>query len=837
MRWLKSNFCKPVRFIDIGVFLLYCLLAVVMTWPVIEYMTTRLIGHGGDTYVHYWNNWWIGQALARGTSPYYTDLLFHPSGASLVYHNFGWLNIAGALALKPLAGPVGAYNIVFLLNIALCGYAMYNLVGYLLPSRSAAFVAGLVHAFWPYRLLHVDHPNLVCTQWPVWFLLFLIRAVREGRWRHVLLAALFLILTAFARLQLFVLVLFPAAIYLLYSLLAEREYWNRRTWGRLALIGVLTAVALAYPLFPLVREQLAGDYPDDVFIDEQAENQTDLLAFILPNSSHPLRKQYLPDILQTHVAFVGYTALAVGIYGAFRAGRRARLWMLIATFSFFMALGPYLKLGGKVYPQVPMPYRLIGWSFPVRILRNPHRFNILLAVPVAVLVGYGVHYLSRSTWRARLIPLLMAGLVLFEYLRTPVPTARLQYSPFYDQLAAESEQFGLYDLPMGFSGPAKFYMYLQTIHGKPVVQGKMARPTRWINDFIDGDPFTKGMRLNDNNIDPGLTAVSRHLAYLADADVRYLIMHREPAFRKYPEYPFTEQWAEWKSWLAMEPLYQDDLIAVYSTRPRYGHDFAFDFDWGADVGIIQVEPVPTALSQGDVVDLQVHWGSRAAPQRDLTARLALVDEAGEVQQSLEAPPCTDWPTGDWPDGAIAIGRYQLQIDPHLPPGRYALTAELVGVGRSAVLTHLDIAALPRVFEPPGQVEHAVDARFGDDLRFLGYDLLQESDGLKLTLHWQALRRPTGYYKVFVHLFDPQTGAVLAQDDAVPRRWTYPTTWWEAGEVVSDEIPLSLEKVPPGQYQLAVGVYDPEGGERLVVVDAAGEESPDGRLVLPTEVVR
>jgi hypothetical protein len=492
----------------------------------------------------------------------------------------------------------------------------------------------------------------------------------------------------------------------------------------------------------------------------------------------------------------------------------------MAAFSFAMALGPYLKVGGEVYPQIPTPYRLIGWSFPVRILRNPHRFNILLAVPAAVLVGYGVHFLSQSKWRARLIPLLMAGLVLFEYLRTPVPTARLQYSSFYDQLAAESEQFGLYDLPMGFSGPAKFYMYLQTIHGKPIVQGKMARPSRWINDFIDGDPFTENMRLNDNKIDPGLTAVSRHLAYLADADVRYLIMHHEPAFRKYPDYPFIEQWTEWQEWLAMEPFYQDDLIAVYNTRPRYGRDFAFDFDLDTDVGIIRVGPVPTALSQGDVVNLDVHWGSRGAPGRNLMARLSLVDETGEIQQSLEAPPCADWPTGEWPDGAIAIGRYQLQVDPHLPPGRYTLAAELVGAGQPAVLAHLDIAALPRTFEPPSQMEHTTHARFGDDFQLLGYDLAQEGDALKLTLHWQALRQPTAYHKVFVHLFDPQTQAVVAQDDAVPRRWTYPTTWWEVGEVVSDEIPLSLEEVPSGRYHLAVGVYDPETGDRLPISGAA-----------------
>ncbi|MGD2148694.1 MAG: hypothetical protein PVH41_18525, partial [Anaerolineae bacterium] len=197
----------------------YVVLTVVMTWPVPAHMSTHLVGWGNDPYVRYWNNWWVGQALGRGITPYFTDMLFHPNGASMVYHNFGWLNIVGSLALKPLMGPVGAYNAVFLANIAMCGLAMYHLGTYVLRNRAAAFIAGLVHAFWPYRLHHTAHPNLISTQWMVWFLLYLMKTVREGKRRHALLAALFLTLTALARWQLLVMTLFPAVIYVLYSLL------------------------------------------------------------------------------------------------------------------------------------------------------------------------------------------------------------------------------------------------------------------------------------------------------------------------------------------------------------------------------------------------------------------------------------------------------------------------------------------------------------------------------------------------------------------------------------------------------------------------------------------
>ena len=809
----------------------YAVLAVLMTLPVATRLTTHIVGWGNDPYVHFWNNWWVGQALRRGISPYYTDMLFHPSGASMVYHNFAWLNIAGSLMLKPLVGAVGAYNIVFLTNIALCGLSMYHLAGYVLKNRMAAYVAGLVHAFWPYRIHHSAHPNLIGTQWMVWFLLFLMKTVRERKLCHVLLAALFLTLTAFARLQLFVLALFPAALYLLYSLSSERDRWNWRTVGRLALIGALTGAALTYPLFPLVRDQIAGEHPGDLFIDEQSTNQADLLAYIVPNHGHPLRKEYVPHFFKAHVVFVGYTTLALAIYGALQAGRRGRLWILIAGFALIMALGPCLRLAGKVYPAIPLPYQLIGWTFPVRILRNPHRFNILLAAPAAVLAGFGVRALLKH--RGVVLPSIAAGLIVFEYLGIRTSTLSISYSSFYNQLHATDETFGIYDLPMGFSGPAKFYMYLQTIHGKPIVQGKMSRPQRTINDFIDGDPFTKHLRLTKNRIHPELTVVSRHLDYLADAGVRYIVLHRDAQLED--RRPSDEHWAAWQDWLMADPMYEDDRIAVYRTQPQYDRDFRFIRDLGAEIGIVQSSEMPDSLMQGNVLELELGWGSREAPERDMKARLSLVDEAGVAQQSVKVEPCEDWPTSEWPSDALAVGRYQFQLDPHLPPGRYAVQVAVVGTGQPAALGYLSVDALPRAFEQPSHMDHAVNARLGEEIRLLGYDLHQEAEALHLTLHWQAIERPDGYYKVFVHLLDPQTGAVVVQHDAVPRDWTYPTNWWEANEVVSEEITLSTAGLSEGPYQLGAGMYLAEGGQRLPVTKSPQGEPSDEGLVLLQQV--
>jgi hypothetical protein len=88
------------------------------------------------------------------------------------------------------------------------------------------------------------------------------------------------------------------------------------------------------------------------------------------------------------------------------------------------------------------------------------------------------------------------------------------------------------------------------------------------------------------------------------------------------------------------------------------------------------------------------------------------------------------------------------------------------------------------------------------------------------------------YTVFVHIFDPVTGVRVAQDDAMPLRWTYPTTFWGPGEVVPDAIPLALGGAPPGVYSVAVGVYNSATMERLPVLDGAGQLQPDAQVVLP-----
>jgi hypothetical protein len=112
------------------------------------------------------------------------------------------------------------------------------------------------------------------------------------------------------------------------------------------------------------------------------------------------------------------------------------------------------------------------------------------------------------------------------------------------------------------------------------------------------------------------------------------------------------------------------------------------------------------------------------------------------------------------------------------------------------------------------MDRSVGARFGDSLRLLGYDLSVGADTIDVTLHWEALRRMDHSYKFFVHLYEAESGELAAQRDVIPYDWQYPTVWWEANEVVSDQVRVPLDEVPSGVYQLAVGIYDAVTLDRL-----------------------
>lgn len=98
--------------------------------------------------------------------------------------------------------------------------------------------------------------------------------------------------------------------------------------------------------------------------------------------------------------------------------------------------------------------------------------------------------------------------------------------------------------------------------------------------------------------------------------------------------------------------------------------------------------------------------------------------------------------------------------------------------------------------------------------------------LPVTLSWLGLAEMAEDYTVFVQVLDA-ADRIVGQVDAWPVQGTFPTSQWRPGETVTDPYVVQLSTdLPPGDYRLHVGFYLLSTGQRLPVVDEAGNAVDD-----------
>ncbi|MBI3741913.1 MAG: DUF2079 domain-containing protein [Chloroflexi bacterium] len=133
------------------------------------------------------------------------------------------------------------------------------------------------------------------------------------------------------------------------------------------------------------------------------------------------------------------------------------------------------------------------------------------------------------------------------------------------------------------------------------------------------------------------------------------------------------------------------------------------------------------------------------------------------------------------------------------------------------------AALLGYSSAPNAFHRALDANYGD-ITLLGYSILTNSnvrggDSVRVVVEWKANRDLGARYIMLAHLIDSR-GHIWAEDDREPISGIIPTTSWRAGGIYRDQYTLALPRtMPPGEYAITIGVWNPQTGTRLIAQDA------------------
>jgi len=248
------------------------------------------------------------------------------------------------------------------------------------------------------------------------------------------------------------------------------------------------------------------------------------------------------------------------------------------------------------------------------------------------------------------------------------------------------------------------------------------------------------------------------------------------------------------------------------------------------------------VDAGETVRVTLIWEVIAATDSDYVLFAQLFGRNGEkVGQRDTYPGLGHYPTSFWEPGEIivdevpipiaadAVGPSRLRLDVGLyEPSSGRLTARDAAGNKMQEAT-IGWLKLPPTADPPPP-ETATDYQIGPIANLEGYALERTSDGLQLALHWASRASTPRDYTVFVHLRNEE-GKVVAQADGPPLNGDYPTSYWTPGEAFVDQRVLEIQGLPAGQYDLSVGLYLLDTGERLPVQTGTGEHLTDGAIPL------
>ncbi len=136
--------------------LLFAILAIVWTWPLILHLSSAVPGDPGDNYSFLWNLWWMRHTRSTpGLEFFRTTFLFHPSGASIANHPHTALPaLIGATVLRSQS-IAAAQNLILLAHVLANMASMYWLAWTMTRHRRAATLAAVIFGLSPYFSVHL----------------------------------------------------------------------------------------------------------------------------------------------------------------------------------------------------------------------------------------------------------------------------------------------------------------------------------------------------------------------------------------------------------------------------------------------------------------------------------------------------------------------------------------------------------------------------------------------------------------------------------------------------------------------------------------------------------
>lgn len=247
--------------------------------------------------------------------------------------------------------------------------------------------------------------------------------------------------------------------------------------------------------------------------------------------------------------------------------------------------------------------------------------------------------------------------------------------------------------------------------------------------------------------------------------------------------------------------------------------------WGA---------TPAALRPGESWMAVFYWqASGETPSSPPLMEIALQSVENGAEQILwRGSPLQDrYAVSEWQAGEVLREYLPVRIPREHAAGTVRVVLRGETESTAMTLGNLEVLPVSRTFTSPAP-DAALLADFEGRIMLEGYRINGAEDVFSIDLIWRSTQTTDSDYTVFVHVLDA-SGRMLAQRDRMPldaQRATYPTSLWLPREIVVDH--YRFDELPPGDYDMRVGLYRQADGQRLWLTARDGQA-----LTAPAEYVQ
>ncbi len=353
--------------------------------------------------------------------------------------------------------------------------------------------------------------------------------------------------------------------------------------------------------------------------------------------------------------------------------------------------------------------------------------------------------------------------------------------------------------------------------------------------FASGRPIVDTMGL----VSPGMTS---HQLGWQETLVYALNSYRPDYLVTLPNTAWDAILPEWWFQRDYTPVAVFDNVTLYqrSAKDESRYEAPLEAELAQGITVTGISSSTQQLPPEGEMALDVHLQVDATPEHTLLLTAYLIDAQTfeRVATASESPFSGRYESKLWQPGDRLRVPVRLTVPADLPAGAYRIGLTLFDVETNTGLparndpagpppdlqTGWFRAGAPETELPAGQMQSLPTTTWADGIVLeslaVPAEALAPGDSLPVQLRWRVNQPVERNLTMFVHLVNGD-GEIVGQYDALPGGGRWPTTVWQAGDLVADELTIPLPaQLPPGEYGLRIGLYDAAG--RLPLSDGVGD---------------